>query len=396
VVSRACPPADPSPPRCPRALLAVLALLAGFGPPAAAEVASFLTLSGYGTLARASGDAVASALLKTRLDLQSRGNENVRAQLQLDGWIGEEAALDIPRAWLRVRLPWFRLTIGKTRLSWGEGFVFNAGDVLFDSLSALAGDLSAAALRDQTAWLAAAYVPLGAFSFLEAVTLPFGVPDAPGLSTDPNAWAGLLAPQSFAELAGGAGLRGVFKLWGVKLESGWYVDWAQRANKPYLSLQGHLLADWNLSAVLAVPMDDPRGSDAGQWLAVTAGLFHLARLGGDRSLTLRLESMLSPGGMWTEATGAEAQPAGDPDAPTYGLLLYPEAALALSSTFSLQLRALVSPVDDSALVLLGAAWSPYQGLTLLAYATTMAGDADDLYRWDTWGPALTLGAEFVF
>jgi hypothetical protein len=231
-------------------------------------VGSSVTLSGYATLARLGEEAAVSALLKSRLDLQSRGNENVRGQLQLDGWVGEEAALDVPRAWLRVRLPWLRITMGKTRLSWGEGFVFNGGDVLFGSLDPLAGDLSAAALRDQTAWLLAVYFPLGAFSFLEAVTLPYGVPASPGLADD---LAGLLAPRTFAQLAGGAGLRGVFKAGGLKLESGWYADWTARAHKPYLGLQGHLLADWNLCAALAIPIADPQWADAGQWLAVTAG-----------------------------------------------------------------------------------------------------------------------------
>lgn len=374
-------------------VLAALALLAGFALPAAAEVGSSVTLSGYATLARIGDEAAVSALLKSRLDLQSRGNENVRGQLQLDGWIGEGADLDVPRAWLRVRLPWFRITMGKTRLSWGDGFVFNAGDVLFGSLEPLAGDLSAAALRDQTAWLLSAYLPLGPFSFLEAAALPYGVPAVPGLAAD---LAGLLAPRTFAELAGGAGLRGVFKAGGLKLESGWYTDWADRAHKPYLSLQGHLLADWNLSAVIAIPIDSPQWAEAGQWLAVTAGLFHLARLGGDRSLSLRLEGALRPGGRWSEAAGTEAQPAGDPGAPLYGLLLFPEAALALSSTLSLRLRVLLSPVDGSGLTLLGAAWSLYQGFTLSAYASAMAGDGNDLYAWDYGGPALTLGAEFVF
>ena len=53
-------------------------------------------------------------------------------------------------------------------------------------------------------------------------------------------------------------------------------------------------------------------------------------------------------------------------------------------------------MDGSGLALLGAAWSPYQGLTLSAYASAMAGDGNDLYAWDYGGPALTLGAEFVF
>jgi len=90
-------------------LLAALALLAAFTLPAAAEVGSSVTLSGYATLARLGEEAVVSALLHSRLDLQSRGNENVRGQLQLDGWVGEEAALDVPRAWLRVRLPWLHV-----------------------------------------------------------------------------------------------------------------------------------------------------------------------------------------------------------------------------------------------------------------------------------------------
>jgi len=388
-------------PRLPALLVLVAAaalLLAGFAPPAAAEVVASVTLSGYATLARAADGAAAGAFLKSRLDLQSRGNENVRGQLQLDGWVGEEAVLDIPRAWLRVRLPWFRFTIGKTRLSWGDGFVFNAGDVLFGSLDPLAGGLEAAALRDQTAWLASAYLPLGAFSFLEAVALPFGVPDALGLGSTPTpeAWAALFAPRSFAQLAGGAGLRGVFKAGGLKLESGWYADWADRVQRPYLSLQGHLLADWNLSAALAIPFDEPDWRDAGEWLAVTAGLFHLAHLGGDRSLSLRLEGALRPGAAWSEASGLDALPAGDPAAPVYGLLLFPEAALALSGTLSLQVRALLSPLDGSGVAFLGASWSPYQGLTLSAYASAMAGDGNDLYAWDYGGPALTLGAEFVF
>jgi hypothetical protein len=371
------------------ALLAELAALA----PALAEVQSSVTLSGYGSLARASGEAALSAWLQARLDLQSAGSANVRGQLQLDGWVADGLALDIPRAWLRLRLPWLRFTVGKTRLSWGEGFVFNAGDVLFGSLDPLAGGLDAAALRDQTAWLASAYVPLGDFSFLEAVVLPFGAPPASSL---PEELSALLAPRAFADLEGGAGLRGVFKIAGIELEPGWYADWASRTQRPCLSLQGHLLADWSLSAALAIPFDDPRWAEAAEWLAVTAGLFHLARLGADRTLSLRLEAALRPGASWSEAAGAEALPLGLPGAPVYGLYLYPEAALALSATLSLQLRALLSPVDGSGLALLGAAWSPYQGLRLLAYLSSMAGDDDDLYAWDRYGPALTLGAEFVF
>lgn len=372
-------------------------LLLALALPAAAEVSSSVTLSAYATLGRQAevdedrnitrpAAASAAAYLKGRLDLQAIGNQNVKAQLQMDGYVADSVYVDIPRAWIKVRLPWLRLTIGKTRLSWGEGFVFNAGDVIFGSMNAPGGDLSAAALRDETAWLASVYVPLGPFSFLEAAVLPFGVsPPAGGLSDELGS---LLSPRPFADLAGGAGLRGVFRLGGMKVEPGWYANWADGAHRPYLSLQGHLLVDWNLSAALGIPITDPDWAEAGRWLGLSAGLFQLFRLGGDRSLALRLEAALRPAAAWEEITGSAA--------PVYGLLLFPEAALALSDTLSLQLRALVCPVDGSGLGLLGVSWGVYQGLTLSANVAAVAGEADDLYRWREGGPYLTAGAEFTY
>jgi hypothetical protein len=366
-------------------LLLAAALLVAFVLPAAAEVSSSVTLSAYGTLARVEGGAAVGAYLRSRLDVQSVGNENVRGQLQLDGYVADVLFVDVPRAWIKVRLPWLRITVGKTRLSWGEGFVFNAGDVIFGSMNPLGGDLTAAVLRDETAWLASLYVPLGSFSFVEAAVLPFGVPDdTTSLSTVlgdlPNA-------RRMEELAGGAGLRGVFRIGNVKVEPGWFSTWAAREHRPYVSLQGHLLADWNLSAVLNIPFDDPDWSAAGPWLGLSAGLFRLTRLGGDRSLALRLEAAIWPGAAWQEAPGASA--------PVYGLQLFPEAVLALSPTVSLELRGLVSPVDGSGLGLLGVSWGVYQGLSLSGYVSIAAGDEDDLYSWEM-GPALLLGAEFTY
>jgi len=374
-----------------RASLRALALVALPAAAALAEVASSVTLSAYGSLTRLEEQLAASAFLKGRLDLQpaARSSQEGRGQLQVDAWVADGLYLDVPRAWVRVRLPWFRLTAGKSRLSWGEGFVFNAGDVLFGSLDPLRGDISAESLRDQTAWLAALYVPLGPFSFLEAAVLPFGASGlGGGLRVALTGLAGLIAPRPFADLAGGAGLRGVFRAGGIKIEPGWYTTWEAGEHRPYLSLQGHLLLDWNLSAVLGIPLREPDWSEAGEWLALTGGLFHLARLGGSRSLSLRLEAALRPGAAWQEQPGASD--------PVYGLLLFPEAALALSDTLALQLRALVSPVDGSGLALLGASWSLYQGLKLFGYVAAMAGDSDDLYGWHQGGPALTLGAEFTY
>jgi hypothetical protein len=382
------------------ALLAVL-LLPASPVPAGADTAASVEITGYGMLARAGGEALLAALLKARLSLRSEGNPNVRGELMLDGWIGDGAALDIPRAYIKVRLPGLRLTLGKTRLSWGQGFVFNAGDVIFGSLDPIASDLSAEELRDETAWLAALYVPLGSFSFLEGVLLPYG-PASVGLAAD---LAAVLAPVAAEQLAGG--VRGVFKLGSAQLEAGYYASGREGEHRPYLALQGHLLVDYQLAAALHVPLAEPPRREASQWLVLSAGLFHLALLPGGRSIAARLEAAVHPAGLWQEAAGTAALAVGTPGAPRYGLYLYPELVFGLSDTLALQLRALISPVDGSALALAGPSWGVYQGLTLFAYVSAMLGDADDLYRWDadpSAAPpgmalpslALILGAEYIY
>ncbi len=369
---------------------AVFAALAAL--PAASEVQTSVTVSGYAALVRAGDEAALAALAKTRLDLQSRGNANVRGFLQLDGWIADGVVLGVPRAYLKVRFPWFRLTLGKSRLSWGEGFVFNAGDVIFGSLSPLSGDLTAASLREETAWLGAVYVPLGAFSFLEAVVLPYAPPLLPGLAAGLTA---LLSPVSARDLAGG--VRAAGKLLGITAEGGYFYDGRAGEHRPYAGLHGHLLVDWSLAASLAIPDADPVPEEWVDWLALSAGLFSLLRPAPGWSLTLRLEAALRPGALWEEAAGAAALPAGYPGAPVYGLYLFPEVAVAPTDTLSLQLRALISPVDRSALAVASLSWNVYQGFTAFTHLSAMVGDADDLYGWDRdRGIAWTLGAEFVF
>jgi hypothetical protein len=381
-------------------LLAAL-LLPASAAPAGAEAAASVRITGYAMLARAGDEALLLALLRTRLDLRSEGNPNVRGEMQLDGWIGDGAALDIPRAYVKVRLPGVRLTLGKSRLSWGQGYVFNAGDVIFGSLDPIASDLSASELRDETAWLAALYVPLGAFSYLEGALLPYG-PASLGLVTDMSA---LVAPVAPWQLAGG--LRGVFKIGSAQLEAGYYASGREGEHRPYLALQGHLLVDYQLAAALHVPLVEPHWQNAAEWLALSAGLFHLSSFPGGRSLTARLEAAVRPAGLWGEATGAAALAVGTPGAPSYGIFLYSELDYGLSDTLLLQLRALISPVDGSALALAGPSWGVYQGLTLFAYASVMLGDSDDLYRWNqdpvASSPglplpslALTLGAEYIY
>jgi hypothetical protein len=386
---------------------ALLLLLAAA--PLGAEVEASVTLTGYGAVVREEGSVVVRPLLKGSLDLRSAGGENVRGFLQLDSWVAEGFALSLPRAYVKVRLPWFRLTLGKTRVSWGDGLLFNAGDVVFGSMSLLAGGLSESVLRDETTWLAAVYVPLGPFSFLEGVLLPyapepalgnpFGLIEAAGLTTDLSA---LLAPVAPEELAGG--VRGVFRLGEVKVETGYFGSGRAGEHRPYVSLQGHLGVDWNLAAAFNIPTVSPDWERWAEWLDLSAGAFFLQSLPGGRLLSLRLEAAVFPGMRWREAEGAQAIPLNDSEAleagdlpPEYGLYLFPEVLFSPTDTLSLQARSLISPLDASALFLVGVSWNVYQGLSLFSYLSAMAGDADDLYAWEQDGSmAWIWGLEFVY
>jgi hypothetical protein len=182
----------------------------------------------------------------------------------------------------------------------------------------------------------------------------------------------------------------VFKLDTIRttLELGYLGSGPEEEHRPYVSLHGHLLVDWNLSASLAIPLGDPEWARWDEWLDVSAGLFHLVNIGPSRSLSFRLEAAIRPGAEWNEAPGTE----------DYALFLFPEIAFAPSDTLSLQLRSVASPLDGSALVMVGADWNVYQGLSLLSYATLMAGEREeDYFRLDKEGSVTwTAGLEFIY
>jgi len=271
-------------------------------------------------------------------------------------------------------------------------------------MSTLAGSLSAETLRDETALLAAAYVPLGDFSFLEAVLVPYPASVAP-LITGPGGAGDFyfiypafldLGRAQLGETAGG--VRGAFKLGRTTLEAGYFASGLTPAeHRPYLSLHGHLLVDWNLSAAMAIPMS---GLDWDQWdeyMRISAGLFHLVDLGLNRSLSFRVEAAVRPGERWQEATGTEAKQIIELGAPVYGIDLFPEIIYSPTDTLSLQLRALISPVDASAVSLFSVSWNVYQGLTVFSYLSLPLGDGNDLYRLDqNYLSSWTTGLEFIY
>ena len=328
-----------------------------------------------------------------RLDLAATGNRSVRGQLSISadphlppaapGAAGTDrdhlvTSLGVERAFIRARLPGFRLTAGKTRLSWGRGRFFNAGDILFGQdpgFSSGAGEYLTA-----TDWLVAAYVPVDLRSFLEAVVLP------PPL------------PARLADTAAGA--RAVIRIGELTSEAGYLFGTdpgtsTQREHRAFVSLKGALAGvDWHLSAGSALPADgdtDLREA-ARDRLFVTAGGFGFVDLGPESGLlNVRLEAGVRPWRSWQEQSGTPSA------LDRYGLYLFPEVGFAPADNWNLSLSGVISPIDGSAVTAAGASWNILQGLTFSLYGSAMLGDDDDTFAWDRPGSlAATLGARFVF
>lgn len=345
------------------------------------ELQTIVKLDGWATLLHEEeADFSLLSFGKGRLDLKSVGNNNVRGQIQLDTLISEQIVLDIPRAYIKVRFPGFRITLGKTRVSWGEGFMFNAGDVLFDGMSLFAS-LSEEEIKDVTDWMLVPYLPLGTFSYLEAILLPH-----PTLSEWPD------QEPIFVDLYKlDTGIRGVTKLLGHKLEAGYLYKGSEEAHLPYVSFKGNLLTlDWHLSSSLSIPFYDPSREDVRESWAISLGIFKILGLPSQRSFTFRFEAGIRPFGEWVESSPSP------PDS-QYGLYIYPEISFGPSDTITVFLRSIISPIDVSALSFTGLRWNIYQGFTMNIYLSAMFGDEDDHFGWNRPGDlALTTDLQFIY
>lgn len=317
-------------------------------------------------------DGMASSL---KLTIPSAKSGNVRGEVVLSASnspLNPITSLDdvIHKAYFKARFPSFKLTVGKTRLSWGEGTLFNAGDVLYGS-SSTSVSFTQAELRSSTGWMASINYPLGFFSFAEAVLLPSGTAKA---------------------TEAGAGFRLYATVSDIKMETGYVtkIESSVRVHKPYVSLQGNIGPDWHLSSSLSIPQSgDIATKTADSWM-ISGGLYQLVRMEGDRNIGLRLEFLTRPFGNWAWA------PVKDDN--TCALLLYPEISYAPSSSLGLSLRAIVSPLDFSMNISMGASWAVYDGFSLIAYLTAPVGDVGDLFSWKGSSSAATLsiGSSWIF
>jgi hypothetical protein len=323
---------------------------------------------------------VATGSGRADVGFESTGNRNVRAEVKLTAFVGETAYFDVTRAYIKTRFPGFRLTLGKSTVSWGEGFAFNAGDVIFPDID-ITGSFTSQTLRDRAAWMALGYIPLGRFSFVEAILLPPEVDILRLVSGDPT----YTLPPLWEGSVGG---RIYLTPGNLRVEAGYLLRGAEETHNPYVSLQWNLFFDMHLSSTVAIHHFTPTGQDILESWDITAGLSRIESFRGGGSLTVRLEALVQPGQNWWEQPTADAE---------YGLLLYPEVNWGITETVSTFVRSVFSPLDLSAFTTLGASWNVYQGLDVIGYFSFQLGEASDLYGWSKPGwLAFSAGLRYIY
>ena len=317
----------------------------------------------------------------------SIGNDNMRAEAAVEFYpvdlsggssLAAVPSLNLKRLWMKAGFPNWRLTAGKTKVAWGNGMVFNSGDILFGSLSPYL-DFTDSTLRDDTAFLTAFNIPTGDFSYIEGVLLP------PSLLLD----GGAAEIQTIDKSSGG--MRYFFRAGGWRFEGGYLYKGDAKVSsdllghRPYMAVHGHAGVDLYGAVSLAAGPDADAGVNRDTWEEVrktmnfSIGAFHQLQAGYDGTITLRLEALVMP---WQNWSARNYQEVLDGSAGYYGIMIYPEITWVLRSTWTVGLQSVISPVDASAQITGSFGWDVFQGFTLLGYVTVNAGDGDALFASD--------------
>lgn len=291
--------------------------------------------------------------IAAQVKLQSSGHTNVKSFLQLSANHSTLAAMAaqndrllVDKAYMKVRFDNNRLTLGKATLGWGQGTVFNAGDVVMTA----SPPNSLLTPTSDSRWLASWTHPLGRFSFYEWAILTPNTADTSG--NGPDADKGTLAA------------RFQFQIANTQIEGG--VAWQGTTSRllPYLSLQGGKGVNWHISGRVEL--------SEGQTLKrqlITAGLYGMWSDASARSWNYRLETL------WDSAGAAQEVTSGT----WYQTLVSGELGVSINSRTQVFTQATVSPIDQSSRTTVGTRFSWYQGLSLTAAVTLQQGDSDDTF-----------------
>lgn len=286
-----------------------------------------------------------------QLSFKSVGNNNLKSQLHLTfSTMRSLSFVTIDKAFIKFRFPSIRVTLGKNRISWGDGIAFNAGDVLFDDYGANKElDLTADELKSLNRTMVLLSVPLGRFTFLEGIYLPYDFFS----DTDLGAIAAGKTPSQTAISKNSFGGRFVTRLAGIKLETGYVYNGFLQNHKPYVSFNGTLLADYHLSASTTIAHTQPAVKDWDTHLTTSAGIFYPFYFANDHTLTTRVEAHIKPFAKWHSET----------------LLLYPEITFIPNEELSLFVRAIINPIQTAIKNTIGLNWKTYEGFTISSFIT---------------------------
>ena len=308
--------------------------------------------------------------------LEATGSRDVKAQLGLLATLGSAGTnITIDRAYVLVRFDKLRLTVGKTRVGWGEGAAFNAADLVMGSTDVTI-NLSSSELRDETLWLAGLYLSLDRFTFLEALFLP-PLPD----------------PINDRVAFGARFLTEVDDL-NLKLEGGYFYRAKEDLHQIYVSFQGGQGLNWHLSSSLGMNTESFQGTadDFFKNLQISGGLYFLESIDRVLRLGMRAEVIFQYGKNFTEQNDILLSlPA------TYGVYGYLETSLSIEQSTNFFLRSIISPVDVSAILIIGGNFTIYQGLSFYSDASVQFGDQNDTFANNRLGGyTLGLGLRFVY
>lgn len=294
---------------------------AAIAPAAAVRVSGRVEVSGGATIDGGCAQSI-PAEGEAGIDVETAASRRAKGLVSIT--IDHEGTVELERAYLKARFPILgetgdlRLTAGKAPLAWGKGFVFNAGDLVFDPVPDFTS-FTSDEYRTEADWMIVGYAPFSAFSFVELVYLP---PVDDGAAN--RAGGRLFVTPDLSLLQ--------------SIEAGFVYDEAA-SRAAYLAVAGSLLVDYYASASWDFDLEE---------LIVSAGLFRVIAPSSRVPVTVRAECLWYPD-----------------NAETYW---YPAIEAAVLDELSVGVQALFVPGNNRhalpEAVALVATAKPIEGLTL--------------------------------
>ncbi len=290
--------------------------------------------------------------------LSSSGYKNIKADIALKSIFNSnnDITVDLDRITIKARFPSFRILVGKTRLDWGEGSLFNAGNVLFEDTNYSVPILNNSPVLDR-AWLSAITIPLSSFSFLEGAII---VPET----------------KEIEEVKGG--IRYYNSEGSVKVETG--LSFRDYSLTPHISIMGNVGIDASFSASVDISLAGEDSTHLKESITLSSRLFHIIAFRNQNRLSLSLESLYTP----------------FPQSENLALFLYPTIQYQLSNGISISVHSIISPLDLSASLHAVASWNIFDGLMISASMNTEVGDEGDTFSFDKGMSSFSIGLSSLF